>query len=76
MNINTAYIKICAITFLLACGTSFSLVAQDAESKPPERPVRNMFESNWLIDHQTVALTACGHPRSAPLRHPLMTTAR
>ncbi len=29
--------------------------AQDeGESKPPERPVRNMFESNWIMDNQTV----------------------
>lgn len=33
-----------------------SLLAQDENSKPEKdkRPVRNTFESNWLIDNQTV----------------------
>jgi hypothetical protein len=41
------------LILVLGCCAS-PLISQEEESKPPERPVRNMFESNWLLDNQTV----------------------
>jgi hypothetical protein len=49
------------ISFLFLGGISISKIhAQEEESKPPERPVRSMFESNWIMDNQTVLVPIVG----------------
>ena len=46
--------KLFGMLFLL-CLQGFSLWAQEAEMVAEERkPVKNMFESIWIIDNQTV----------------------
>lgn len=45
------------IALCLSAACSFSLLAQDAtEEKPVDKPVKNPFESTYLIDQQTVML--------------------
>ena len=50
------------IICLIIIGVTSNMVlqAQDEDVKPPERPVRNMFESNWIMDNQTVIVPIKG----------------
>jgi len=47
--------KLLCIGCFIFCILSFNnIYAQDEPAKRPDRPVRSMFESNWLMNHQTV----------------------
>jgi hypothetical protein len=54
------YIRISVLLTVLLFGMITCLQAQEQDSKPPERPVSSMFESNWILDNQTVIVPVEG----------------
>ena len=53
---NTAIYKLNSSSLLLLILLLLSSSMNAQESAPPDRPVRNMFESIWVIDNQTVVV--------------------
>lgn len=54
------YIRNIVLSMVLIVCLIPLIQAQEQENKPPERPVRSMFESNWILDNQTVIVPVEG----------------